>query len=113
MRKGERKEVLSKILKSMDSDSMQLAEPLIDQLIFLEEKLDSLKRLPFIVVKKGEPQKQKSTPAYRQYKDLSQTYINALKTVNSMLGIESDHVESPLREYMKLRVKELENDLDE
>lgn len=101
----ERREEIAEICKNLDADTLKLITPLVDELIFLEEQLAYLRTLPFTLVKKDDPTKQKATPAYKQYKDLSQTYINALKVVNSMLGIESDTVESPLRIYMEERAK--------
>ena len=101
----ERKDEMMEICKKLDEETLKLVTPLIDQIIFLEKQLEYLRTLPFIVVKEGEPRKQKATPAYRQYKDLSQSYINALKVVNSALGIESETVESPLRKYMEMRMK--------
>lgn len=101
----ERKEEVLNICKTLDSETLKLVSPLIDQLVFLEEQLEYLKSLPFILVKKDDPTKQKVTPAYKQYKDLSQSYLNALKVVNSALGIENETVESPLRKYMEERLK--------
>lgn len=103
-----RKEQLHEISKNIDKDVLSLMNPLIDQLVFLEEKLDYLRTLPFILVNARDPARQKTTPAYKQYKDLSQTYINALKVINSALGIDGDKVESPLRDYMNERKKRLE-----
>lgn len=102
----ERKEEVLGICKTLDVETLKLIDPLIDQIVFLEEKLDYLKTLPFIIVKKDDPTKQKVTPAYKQYKDLSQSYLNALKVVNGALGIESESVESPLRKYMEKRLEE-------
>ena len=102
----ERKEEIAKICEHLDADTLKLIEPLIDELLFLEEQLKFLKTLPFILVKENDKTKQKVTPAYKQYKDLSQTYINALKVINSTLGIESETVESPLRLYMEERAKQ-------
>ena len=103
--KVERKEEMAEIFQNLDPEKLKLVTPLIDQIIFLEEQINYLTTLPFIVVKEGEPKKQRATPAYRQYKELSQTYINALKVVNGALGIKDDKVESPLRKYMEQRVK--------
>ena len=105
-----RKEEVLGICKTLDVEKLKLINPLIDQLVFLEEKLAYLKTLPFIVVKDNDPTKQKVTPAYKQYKDLSQSYLNALKVVNGALGIESETVESPLRQYMEQRLQQKEDD---
>ena len=100
-----RKEEVLVICKALDVEILKLIDPLIDQLVFLEGKLNYLKTLPFIIVKADDETKQKVTPAYKQYKDLSQSYLNALKVVNGALGIESETVESPLRQYMEQRLQ--------
>lgn len=105
-----RKDEVLDICKTLDVETLKLIDPLIDRLVFLEENLNYLETLPFIIVKKDDPTRQKVTPAYKQYKDLSQSYLNALKVVNSALGIESETVESPLRKYMKQRLQEKAND---
>lgn len=104
-----RKEEVLKICNKLDQDTLNLVTPLIDELVFLEERLKYLKSLPFIVVKKEDPTKQKVTPAYKQYKDLSQSYINAFKVVTSALGVdESQGAESPFRLWLKQRTEQLE-----
>lgn len=104
--KNGRKAELLEICDGLDEEKLKLMNPLIDQLIFLENQLNYLKTLPFILVKEDDNRRQKLTPAYRQYKDLSQTYINALKVINQALGIDSETVESPLRAYMERRLEE-------
>lgn len=106
----ERKEKVLSLFNGQNAETLELLNPLIDQLIFLENQLDKLRKLPFIVVSVQNPEKQRATPAYKQYKDLSQTYINALKVINSALGIDSEEVESPLRIYMKERMKKLKDE---
>lgn len=101
----ERKEEVLKICNNLDSETLNLINTLIEQLVFLEKELEHLKSLPFIVVKEDDNKKQRTTPAYKMYKDLSQTYINALKVINGMLGIKGETVESPLREYMRQRLE--------
>ena len=101
----ERNEELFEICGSLDGEILKLMTPLIEQLVFLEKQLAYLKTLPFIVVKEGDNKRQRTTPAYKQYKDLSQSYLNALKVVNGALGIESETAESPLREYLRLRLE--------
>lgn len=104
-RKDERKEELLKICSGLDPETLKLVNPLIEQLIFLENQLNYLRKLPFIITKPGDDTKQKVTPAYKQYKDLSQTYLNALKLINQTLGIENDTIDSPLRIYMRKRIE--------
>lgn len=112
-KKGEqrlnRKEEVLNICNKLDQDTLNLVTPLIEELVFLEERLAYLKKLPFIIVKEDDLTKQKVTPAYKQYKDLSQSYINAFKVVTSALGVDdSQGAESPLREWLKSRTKQQE-----
>lgn len=104
----EREKQLQEITKSLDKDVLLLMNPLIENIIFLENQLDYLKSLPFILVSSKDPSKQKTTPAYKQYKDLSQTYINSLKVINGALGIDGEQETSPLRQYMELKKQQLE-----
>lgn len=76
-----------------------LIEPLVDQLLFLETKLEELKKLPFIKVNPNNPNQQKSTPAQKQYKELLQQYTNVVKVLSSASGHEQEDPESPLRKY--------------
>lgn len=73
----ERKTQLLKLLEN--NPNRDTLEFLIDDVIFLEDKLNSLRKLPFIKVHPDDHQKQKSTPACRQYKELLQQYNNCLK----------------------------------
>ena len=50
--------------------------------------------------------KRQVTPAYKQYKEFMQTYINALKVIYSALGIDqNDDEESPYRKWLQSRTK--------
>ena len=102
----ERIEELQEICNTLNPDKKKLIKPLIDKLVFLEENLDNLMKLPMIVVKKDNPAIQKATPAYKQYKEFMQTYINALKVIYSALGIDqNDDEESPYRKWLQSRTK--------
>lgn len=102
-----REEEILEICKKIDKGTLTLFNPLLEQIVFLEKQLDYLITLPFIIVKKEDKTKQKVTPAYKQYKDLSQTYLNAMKTVNAMLGTDDKKEDSPLRKYMKLKMEKM------
>lgn len=103
-----RQEELESITKNLDKDTKILIKPLIEQVLFVEEKLNYLQTLPFIVVHPTDLRKQKPTIAYKQYKDLSQTYLNSLKLLNSVLGIEEESEDSPLRAYFKAKLEKQE-----
>lgn len=78
--------------------------PLIDEMVFLENQLEELKKLPFIKVNPQNPYQQKATPAQKQYKELLQQYGNIVKIIARVSGDGGDHEESPLREWIKKHV---------
>ena len=103
-----RKEELMAIISGKGKDAEVEARQLIDEIIFIENQLTELKKLPFISVNPKNPAIQKATPASRQYKDLLQQYTNALKLLLKLAGdLGEVDEESPLRKWLKNR-KEFE-----
>ena len=96
-----RKEKLEKYLKEKAADKFDIINLLIDDVIFLESQLESLKKYPFLKVHPLDPTMQKVTPAGKQYKDLTQTYINLIKVLISVTEKDGSQEDSPLREYMR------------
>lgn len=97
-----RKEELLKIFENVEKEKLVLISQLIDEVVFLEEQLTELKKYPFIKIHPTDPTLQKSTVAGKQYKELSQSYINAIKVLMRCKDGESDTDDSPLRAYLKL-----------
>lgn len=87
---------------NQNSDNLVLTENLINELIFIENQLDELRKLPFISVNPKNPLQQKATPAAKQYKELLQQYINCLKPLMKITDSDSDE-DSPLRNWIKNR----------
>jgi hypothetical protein len=58
-----------------------------------------------IKVHPDDPNKQKSTPAAKQYKELLQQYINIIKVFMRSTGATEEDDESPLRKWMVEHVK--------
>lgn len=98
----DRKERLMSHLCSTDEDKI-IIEPVVDEMVFLENQLDSLRKLPFIKVHPQYPDLQKSTPAQKQYKELLQQYMNIVRIL-SKKDDNSDEGVSPLREWVKNHV---------
>lgn len=99
-----RKEELEKIVFKPGSDNEIKAAQLIDEIVFLEEQMQELRKLPFIKVDKGNPMKQKATPAQKQYKETLQQYNNSLRLLFKLTGDLGDiEEESPLRKWVKSR----------
>lgn len=94
-------------LKELVSDeSIELVSEVIDEIIFLENKLNELKKLPFIQVNPKNPAQQRNTPAAKMYKEFLQQYINCIKLVEGVIykdkRLEGEEVEeSPLRKWFR------------
>ena len=95
-----KKELLNQL---PDDATRKMMEPLIDDIVFLEETLYALKRLPFIRVSDKDSNRQKATPAAKQYKELLQQYNNSLKVLRSAMNKADGEEESELRKWFKRR----------
>lgn len=95
----DRKEELLKII-----DGNNALVPLVDEILFLEDQLVELKKLPFIKVHPQNSELQKVTPAAKQYKELLQQYTNCIKTLGHVSGNDEKDEESPLRKWVKKHV---------
>ncbi len=87
-------------MEELDVPVRKTVSELIDRIVFLEENLKKLEKLPFIRVNKKNPAQQASTPASRQYITLMQQYNAALKVLLKLTANTSDGEESPLRIYL-------------
>ena len=87
-------------------ESLELVTSVIDDVVFLEERLTELKKLPFIEVNPKNSMKQRSTPASKLYKEFLQQYINCIKMIEYVIYKEKrldgdEETESPLREWFR------------
>lgn len=98
-----RKDELMKVFKDLD-DVKEIITPMIDDIVFLEEKLTELRRLPFIRVNPKNNADQKPTAAAKQYKEFLQQYNNCIKILTSVLNKNTSEDESPLRSFLKDRM---------
>ena len=94
------------LVKIIPEDSLELVSSVIDDIIFLEVKLEELKKLPFIQVNPSNAMQQRSTPAAKQYKEFLQQYINCIKVIEAVIyrdkRLEGNEVEeSPLRKWFR------------
>lgn len=105
----DRQAELMSIISKSGSDNDIKAAQLVDEIVFIENQLVELKKLPFININPKNPMQQKATPAAKQYKELLQQYNNSLRLLFRLsgdLGGEPEE-ESPLRKWAKSR-KELQ-----
>ena len=97
----ERKEELTEIFKDIDENEKKLINPLIDEIVFFEEQMKYLKELPFLRVHPENSYKQESTKAAKQYKEISQSYMNAIRILCGLLNRKDNSAENELLERLK------------
>lgn len=95
-----RKDELVEYLCRSENDRLIII-PLLDEMLFLENRMEQLKELPFIQVHPEDPMKQRATPAAKQYKELLQQYANIIKVVSKRDDGKDADEESPLRQWVK------------
>lgn len=99
-----REQELKEIIRATGKDNDIKAAKLIDEVVFLEDRLAELRQLPFIKVDPANPMRQKATPASKQYKEMLQQYNNSLRLLFRIAGdLGESESESPLRKWLKER----------
>lgn len=93
------------LIKALESTDLVLIENVVDEVIFVEEQLQELKKLPLIKVNPENPLQQKATPAAKQYKEFLQQYNNLIKLLYSISGQKENDEESPLRKWVNKHVE--------
>lgn len=96
-----RREELKKIFENVDEDKREVIMPLLDDVIFIEERLSELRKLPMLRVHPKNPARQEVTPAGKQYKEYMQSYLNALKVLQTTLYRAGESGESPLMKALR------------
>lgn len=86
------------LLNVLDNDKTY--EPLVDEMVYLEEELIKLRALPKIKIHPDDPSRQKLTPAAKIYKDYLQQYVNVVKVLMKASGADEEDEESPLRKWV-------------
>lgn len=102
-----RKEELMKLL---NNDSTY--EPLVEDMVHLEEQLDYLRTLPKIQVHPKNKMKQRVTPAAKLYKEMLQQYTNVVKILIKAIGADVQDEDSPLRKWLNEHIDQTKNDMD-
>lgn len=104
---GRKEELIHIVCKDGTNNDIK-AKQLIDEIMFIEQQLIELRKLPFMNVNPNNPMQQKATPASKQYKEFLQQYNNSLKLLFKLSGdIGESEEDSPLRKWIKDR-KELQ-----
>lgn len=96
-----RLEELQTIFEKVDEDKASVIAPLLPQVVFMEERLDELRKLPHIRVHPNNPSRQEITAAGKQYKETMQAYLNAVKVLQSTLSRYSIEEQDAFDEWLE------------
>lgn len=101
----DRVDKLHELFKNVDENKQKIVSPLIDEAIFIEGQLQSLKEFPFIKSREvGGVVQTKQTPAGKQYREYLQTYTNIIDKLCRIYGKDGAEEESPLQMYFKRKL---------
>ena len=93
----------AELIKLVNNSNSAVLIPLIDKMLYLENQLESLERLPMIKIRPDCPKIQKATPAAKLYKEFLQQYTNIVKVVARITDDENSKETSPLRAWVESR----------
>ena len=100
----ERRKELEEIFENVSTNERKLVNNLIEEVIFLEERMTELKKLPFLRIHPKNSARQETTAAAKQYKECSQSYMNAIRILVGIIhkqdGSEEDDLLKKLGEFM-------------
>lgn len=96
-----RREQLDEIFKNVDESQKQLIDPLLDELVRLENEIAELRKLPQLRVHPNNPSIQKLTPAARLLKMELQSYMNAVRILSGILNKIESTTQDELLEALK------------
>ena len=96
-----------KKLRELVGDDIKAVQ-IVEEIIFLEEELKTLKTLPFIKTHPTDKTKQKATPAAKLYKEMLQQYTSCIRVLLKICGEDGSNEDSPLRKWVREREKNLD-----
>ena len=99
-----RKESLYKVISELDENTQLIGYSLVDRMLYLEERLLELEKLPFIKVHPDDPTKQKETPARKMYVPLLQQYNLVSKMLLKLVGVDTgeDDATAEFKKYLSV-----------
>lgn len=101
MESGERLESLKAIFEKVDADKAAVVSPLLPQVVFMEQQLEELRSVPHIRIHPKNPARQEITAAGKQYKELMQSYLNAVKVLQMTLSRYAQEDEDEFDKWIK------------
>ena len=98
----DKKKRLKELNDFVGKDKVIFLHNLIDDIIYMEERLEELKKLPFIRVNPKDKEQQKKTESSKLYLSVMAQYTQDLKALSYMAGKTGEEEEiSPLRLYIQ------------
>lgn len=97
---NKRKSEILECFKDLEESKKKFIMPLIDEFVYLENELSSLRDLPHLRIHPKNPERQEITPAGKQYKEYWQSYLNAYKVLQKELYAEGLNHGSELLEKL-------------
>lgn len=98
---SERLAALQAIFEKVDPDKAAVVTPLLPQVVFMEGRLEELRAVPHIRIHPKYPARQEITAAGKQYKELMQSYLNAIKTLQMTLSRYSVEEKDAFDEWLE------------
>lgn len=78
-------EELQSIFADIDPKQTAVIMPMLPQIAFMEKRLEELRTVPHLRIHPTNPERQEVTAAGKQYREIMQTYTNAVKTLLTVL----------------------------
>lgn len=79
----------------------------VDELLFLEERLEELRKLPHIEINPKNPAQQRATVAAKEYIKYLQQYNTVVRILTRATGSDDADEESPLRVWTRNKNNEV------
>lgn len=96
---------LEKIFDGIDAGQRAVVLPLLEDVAYMENEMRTLRTLPQIRVHPKDATRQEITAAGKRYREIMQTYVNAIKTLLTVLqrngADDSDELLNALKEFEK------------
>jgi len=80
-----REKEINAIFEKLNDDIKILLRPLLTEVIYLEEQMKLCKNFPLIEVNPQNSAQQRTTKSAKLYKELSQSYMNAIRILVGVL----------------------------
>lgn len=100
------KEELGLLFEGLDENTKKLVDDQLDDFVFLSKKIKELKKLPFLIYKEDDKTKQKTTAAFREYKELKSQYNDTFKILLKLLVTVSSSDDNPVSDFLEAYKKD-------